>query len=147
MHAHRLDPRTMGLRRKRGEIHQINLWRSTSVLLARGPGKPFTYRGRKEGPISSENYAKPLEQNREFGIVDQCVRSSSVAGTVGTNLISCIWMEVNLISCILFQSSMKQPVTRYAKKFASSSSSSSSSFLVWFERKSCRFCLLHHFNL
>ncbi|AQK71580.1 hypothetical protein Zm00014a_019610 [Zea mays] len=35
----------MGLRRKRGEIHQINLWRSTSVLLARGPGKPFTYRG------------------------------------------------------------------------------------------------------
>lgn len=70
------------------------------MLLARGPGKPFTYRGRKEGPISSENYAKPLEQNREFGIVDQCVRSSSVAGTVGTNLISCIWMEVNLISCI-----------------------------------------------
>lgn len=34
-------------------------------------------RGRKEGPISTENYAKRLEQNREIGIVDQCVRSSS----------------------------------------------------------------------
>ncbi|XP_020112268.1 serine/arginine-rich splicing factor 4-like [Ananas comosus] len=34
-------------------------------------------RQRKKGPISTENYARRLEQNREYGIVDTYIRSSS----------------------------------------------------------------------
>ena len=41
------------------------------------PWEIIYYRRRKKGPISTENYAKRLEQNKEFGIVDQYVRSSS----------------------------------------------------------------------
>lgn len=41
------------------------------------PWEIIHYRRRKKGPISTENYAKRLEQNKEFDIVDQYVRSSS----------------------------------------------------------------------
>ncbi|CAN6272930.1 unnamed protein product [Urochloa humidicola] len=41
------------------------------------PWEIIYYRRHKKGPISTENYAKRLEQNKEFGIVDQYVRSSS----------------------------------------------------------------------
>ncbi|TVU29861.1 hypothetical protein EJB05_21449 [Eragrostis curvula] len=41
------------------------------------PWEIIYYRRLKKGPISTENYAKRLEQNKEFGIVDQYVRSSS----------------------------------------------------------------------
>lgn len=41
------------------------------------PWEIIYYRRRKKGPISTENYAKRLEQNKEYGIVDQYVRSSS----------------------------------------------------------------------
>lgn len=41
------------------------------------PWEIIYYRQRKKGPISTENYAKRLEQNKEYGIVDQYVRSSS----------------------------------------------------------------------
>lgn len=41
------------------------------------PWEIIYYRRRKKGPISIENYAKRVEQNKEFGIVDQYVRSSS----------------------------------------------------------------------
>lgn len=41
------------------------------------PWQIIYYRRCKKGPISTENYAKRLEQNKEFGIVDQYVRSSS----------------------------------------------------------------------
>lgn len=35
------------------------------------------YRRLKKGPISTENYAKRIAQNQEFGIVDKYIRSSS----------------------------------------------------------------------
>ncbi|XP_062219235.1 uncharacterized protein LOC133919042 [Phragmites australis] len=41
------------------------------------PWEIINYRRLKKGPISTENYAKRLEQNKEYGIVDQYVRSSS----------------------------------------------------------------------
>jgi hypothetical protein len=41
------------------------------------PWEIIYYRQLKKGSISTENYAKRLEQNKEFGIVDQYVRSSS----------------------------------------------------------------------
>ncbi|XP_015688942.1 serine/arginine-rich splicing factor 4-like [Oryza brachyantha] len=41
------------------------------------PWEVIYYRRFKKGPISTENYAKRLEQNKEYGIVDQYVRSSS----------------------------------------------------------------------
>jgi hypothetical protein len=41
------------------------------------PWEIIYYRQCKKGPISTENYAKRLEQNKEFGIVDEYVRSSS----------------------------------------------------------------------
>jgi hypothetical protein len=41
------------------------------------PWEIIYYRRCKKGPISTENYGKRLEQNKEFGIVDQYVRSSS----------------------------------------------------------------------
>lgn len=41
------------------------------------PWEMIYYRRLKRGPISTENYAKRLEQNKEFGIVDKYIRSSS----------------------------------------------------------------------
>lgn len=41
------------------------------------PWQIIYYRRLKKGPISTENYARRLEQNREFGIVDKYIRSSS----------------------------------------------------------------------
>ncbi|KAK1300568.1 hypothetical protein QJS10_CPB13g01525 [Acorus calamus] len=41
------------------------------------PWEMIYYRRLKKGPISTENYARRVEQNREFGIVDKYVRSSS----------------------------------------------------------------------
>lgn len=41
------------------------------------PWEMIYYRRLKKGPISTENYAKRLEQNKEFGIVDRYIRSSS----------------------------------------------------------------------
>ncbi|XP_073013866.1 uncharacterized protein [Typha latifolia] len=41
------------------------------------PWQLIYYRRLKKGPISTENYARRLEQNREFGIVDKYIRSSS----------------------------------------------------------------------
>lgn len=34
------------------------------------------YRRMKKGPISAENYARWVAQNKEFGIIDKCIRSS-----------------------------------------------------------------------
>lgn len=39
------------------------------------PWEMIYYRQLKKGPISTENYARRLEQNTEFGIVDKCIRS------------------------------------------------------------------------
>uniref|UniRef100_A0ACD5ZEH7 Uncharacterized protein n=4 Tax=Avena sativa TaxID=4498 RepID=A0ACD5ZEH7_AVESA len=41
------------------------------------PWQIIYYRRCKKGPISTENYARRVEQNKEFGIVDRYVRSSS----------------------------------------------------------------------
>lgn len=41
------------------------------------PWEMIYYRRLKRGPISTENYAKRLEQNKEFGISDKYIRSSS----------------------------------------------------------------------
>ncbi|XP_064960094.1 uncharacterized protein LOC135610054 [Musa acuminata AAA Group] len=41
------------------------------------PWEMIYYRQSKKGPISTENYARRLEQNRQFGIVDKYIRSSS----------------------------------------------------------------------
>ncbi|KDP36147.1 hypothetical protein JCGZ_08791 [Jatropha curcas] len=41
------------------------------------PWEVIYYRRLKKGPISIENYARRVEQNREFGIVDKYIRSSS----------------------------------------------------------------------
>ncbi|XP_073099561.1 uncharacterized protein [Elaeis guineensis] len=41
------------------------------------PWEMIYYRRSKKGPISTENYVRRLEQNREFGIVDKYIRSSS----------------------------------------------------------------------
>ncbi|XP_010912347.1 uncharacterized protein [Elaeis guineensis] len=41
------------------------------------PWEMIYYRRLKKGPISTENYARRLEQNKEFGIVDKYIRSSS----------------------------------------------------------------------
>ncbi|XP_038989208.1 serine/arginine-rich splicing factor 4-like isoform X2 [Phoenix dactylifera] len=41
------------------------------------PWEMIYYLRSKKGPISTENYARRLEQNREFGIVDKYIRSSS----------------------------------------------------------------------
>lgn len=41
------------------------------------PWEMIYYRRLKKGPISTENYARRLEQNKEFGIVDRYIRSSS----------------------------------------------------------------------
>ncbi|WCJ34224.1 hypothetical protein M5689_015543 [Euphorbia peplus] len=41
------------------------------------PWEVIYYRRLKKGPISLENYARRVDQNRDFGIVDKYVRSSS----------------------------------------------------------------------
>uniref|UniRef100_A0A0E0K0Q3 RRM domain-containing protein n=1 Tax=Oryza punctata TaxID=4537 RepID=A0A0E0K0Q3_ORYPU len=41
------------------------------------PWEVIYYRKLKKGPISTENYAKRLEQNKQYSIVDRYVRSSS----------------------------------------------------------------------
>ncbi|KAJ6853712.1 serine/arginine-rich splicing factor 4-like [Iris pallida] len=41
------------------------------------PWEMIYYRRLKKGPISTENYARRLEQNKKFGIIDQYIRSSS----------------------------------------------------------------------
>ncbi|OVA06453.1 RNA recognition motif domain [Macleaya cordata] len=41
------------------------------------PWEVIYYRRLRKGPISTENYARRIAQNREFGIVDKYVRSSS----------------------------------------------------------------------
>ncbi|KAJ0973376.1 hypothetical protein J5N97_021335 [Dioscorea zingiberensis] len=41
------------------------------------PWEMIYFRRMKKGAISTENYAKRLEQNQEFGIVDKYIRSSS----------------------------------------------------------------------
>ena len=41
------------------------------------PWEIIYYRRLKRGPISTENYARRITQNREFGIVDKYIRSSS----------------------------------------------------------------------
>ncbi|CAK7341959.1 unnamed protein product [Dovyalis caffra] len=41
------------------------------------PWEIIHYRRLKKGPISIENYARRVDQNREFGIVDKYIRSSS----------------------------------------------------------------------
>ncbi|KAJ9554816.1 hypothetical protein OSB04_009430 [Centaurea solstitialis] len=46
------------------------------------PWEVIYYRRLKKGPISTENYARRVSQNREFGIVDKYVRSSSGWGEV-----------------------------------------------------------------
>jgi hypothetical protein len=84
----------MGLRRARGgdSSDQSVEKYFGAALHACGPGKPFTYRGRKKGPISTENYAKRVEQNREFGIVDQYVRRSS-GGWYGGNELDIVHLD------------------------------------------------------
>lgn len=41
------------------------------------PWEIIYYRRLKKGPISTENYARRIAQNKEFGIVDKFIRSSS----------------------------------------------------------------------
>lgn len=41
------------------------------------PWEMIYYRRLKKGPISTENYARRIMQNKEFGIVDRYIRSSS----------------------------------------------------------------------
>ncbi|KAK6944090.1 Zinc finger, CCHC-type [Dillenia turbinata] len=41
------------------------------------PWELIYYRKLRKGPISTENYARRIAQNREFGIVDKYIRSSS----------------------------------------------------------------------
>lgn len=41
------------------------------------------YRKLKKGPISTENYARRVAQNQEFGIIDKYIRSSSGWGEFG----------------------------------------------------------------
>jgi phage regulator Rha-like protein len=41
------------------------------------PWEIIHYRRLKKGLISIENYARRVDQNREFGIVDKYIRSSS----------------------------------------------------------------------
>jgi len=41
------------------------------------------YRKLKKGPISTENYARRVAQNQEFGIIDKYIRSSSGWGELG----------------------------------------------------------------
>ncbi|XP_065856680.1 uncharacterized protein [Euphorbia lathyris] len=41
------------------------------------PWEVIYYRRLKKGPISLENYARRVDQNRDFGIVDKYIRSSS----------------------------------------------------------------------
>ncbi|KAF5750560.1 serine/arginine-rich splicing factor 4-like isoform X1 [Tripterygium wilfordii] len=41
------------------------------------PWEIIYYRRLKKGPISTENYARRIAQNREFGITDKYIRSSS----------------------------------------------------------------------
>ncbi|XP_057971486.1 uncharacterized protein LOC131160140 [Malania oleifera] len=47
------------------------------------PWEIIYYRRLKKGPLSVENYARRIAQNREFGIVDKYVRSSSGWGELG----------------------------------------------------------------
>lgn len=49
------------------------------------PWEMIYYRRLKRGPISTENYARRLEQNKEFGIVDKYIRSSSGWGECRRN--------------------------------------------------------------
>ncbi|EHA8591003.1 putative serine/arginine-rich splicing factor 4 [Cocos nucifera] len=49
------------------------------------PWEMIYYRRLKKGPISTENYARRLEQNKEFSIVDKYIRSSSGWGECGQN--------------------------------------------------------------
>lgn len=44
------------------------------------PWEIIYYRRLKKGPISTENYARRLAQNKEFGITDKYIRSSSAWG-------------------------------------------------------------------
>ncbi|KAA8518484.1 hypothetical protein F0562_015958 [Nyssa sinensis] len=47
------------------------------------PWEIIHYRRRRKGPISTENYARRIAQNKEFGIVDKYIRSSSGWGELG----------------------------------------------------------------
>lgn len=49
------------------------------------PWEMIYYRRLKKGTISTENYARRIEQNREFGIVDKFIRSSSGWGERDVN--------------------------------------------------------------
>ncbi|KAJ6406734.1 hypothetical protein OIU84_010278 [Salix udensis] len=50
------------------------------------PWEIIYYRRLKKGPISIENYARRVDQNREFSIVDKYIRSSSGWGELQENL-------------------------------------------------------------
>ncbi|KAA8516787.1 hypothetical protein F0562_017103 [Nyssa sinensis] len=47
------------------------------------PGEIIYYRRLRKGPISTENYGRRIAQNKEFGIVDKYIRSSSGWGELG----------------------------------------------------------------
>ncbi|XAR64785.1 hypothetical protein NMG60_11008619 [Bertholletia excelsa] len=47
------------------------------------PWEIIYYRRLRKGPISTENYARRVAQNKEFGIVDKYIRSSSGWGELG----------------------------------------------------------------
>ncbi|PSS24410.1 Serine/arginine-rich splicing factor like [Actinidia chinensis var. chinensis] len=47
------------------------------------PWEIIYYRRLRKGPISTENYARRVAQNQEFGIVDKYIRSSSGWGELG----------------------------------------------------------------
>lgn len=49
------------------------------------PWEMIYYRRLKKGPISTENYARRVAQNKEFGIVDKYIRSSSGWGECDGN--------------------------------------------------------------
>lgn len=47
------------------------------------PWQIIYYRRLRKGPISTENYARRIAQNQEFGVVDKYIRSSSGWGELG----------------------------------------------------------------
>lgn len=70
--------RHYGLVSAKKDQHELNVTVESYLGAARlWPWEMIYYRRLKRGPISTENYAKRLEQNKEFGIVDKYIRSSS----------------------------------------------------------------------
>ncbi|KAK8938924.1 hypothetical protein KSP39_PZI011480 [Platanthera zijinensis] len=70
--------RHYGLVSAKKDEHELDVTVESYLGAARlWPWEMIYYRRLKKGPISTENYAKRLEQNKEFGIADKYIRGSS----------------------------------------------------------------------